>query len=255
MCTTPTPPPTQHASSPLRISLPPFLYDGLPSPLPPSSVFRNIYNLYGDHCGFQGLVPGPESTCRLLAPAGSEAVIQTLGCVGTFDVCAHLAPKNLTVWPQQPHQSMGSSCSSLHLSCTVLFSRSIASSVQRSIMPAKYECQKCLVFGQKTKQVQFIDFICMCTNLYTYICMYVYLYVSFVCSWECIYECGWVWKPAVSLRCGSSATVHSGFLAWSLLIRLDWLASEFCGVACLFLPSTVIISTYKHNCMLLSLAF
>lgn len=43
--------------------------------------------------------------------------------------------------------------------------------------------------------------------------------------------------------------------AWSLLIRLDWLASEFYGVACLFLPSTVIISTYKHNCMLLSLAF
>lgn len=34
LCTTPTPSPTQRASLPLRISLPPSLYDGLPSPCP-----------------------------------------------------------------------------------------------------------------------------------------------------------------------------------------------------------------------------
>lgn len=44
-------------------------------------------------------------------------------------------------------------------------------------------------------------------------------------------------------------------LAWSMLLRLVWLASELYGVACLFLPSAVITSTYKHNCMLLSAVF
>lgn len=41
-------------------------------PLPLSSVFRNIYHLYGDYHGFQGLVPGPESTCCLLSLLGQR---------------------------------------------------------------------------------------------------------------------------------------------------------------------------------------
>ena len=87
------------------------------TPLLPSSVFRKIYCLYGNYYGLmclgrlgavwgdrRGMVISGFSPPVADCPAGTDEAMLTVHGSVILDICTHLNPENLTIWPWLPHQ-------------------------------------------------------------------------------------------------------------------------------------------------------